>query len=214
MLKFSRTQRCFDTRRSLLWLFLLLPALTVWHPNNTPCAFSDDPPFIPADSLSESDKARIKEFKQSADEISVRELNECHLAMLGRMILVSPDELELKLAYAGIVRDQGNNVVIHPKFGREVRGGLRGIGNIGNPLGWNVSSHKSSSVIFSMSVTVRKTDRTVAECPLKKRTLYVNIDFVDKNEEITKKRDDLGGVSVLEFVKRLEKGPSDLEKQE
>lgn len=191
----------------------ILPLAVTWA-FDTDSVFSDEPAAIPADApLDPSDEVFFKELKASADEISARELNECHLALLARMILASPNVLELKLRYGGIVSNDEGNKVLKLPIGVKY-GGLRMHGNIGSPLRWNVSSEKSILVIFSFYITVRKTHLTVAEIPLKKRTLYVNVGFVDGNEEITKKRDDLGGVSVLEFVKRLEKGPADLEKNE
>lgn len=182
---------------------------------NTHRVFSDEPSFFPGETISDSELALFEELEKSADEISVRELNECHLAMIGRMISSSDINLQLKLQYGGIVKDQGTAVITSEKYPRLIIKRSHIEGSIGNPLGWMVID-KNGIGIFSMSMTVRKTDMTVAELPLKKRTLYVNIFGAEKEnrEELTKKRDDLGGVSILEFVKRLEKGSSELETPE
>jgi hypothetical protein len=210
---------CINTerwrRRGSRSLFLPLIAIVLLavtfvtqldHPNP---ATADESAFRP---LTESEEAYAAELEKSADEISVRELNECHRALLGRMVLKSPSKLLIQVSNAGIVcTDKGDTALDVDGLPRMI-GGLRAIGSIGSPLMWYVTSEQSSLVIFSLSMTVRKTDLTVAECPLKKRTLYVNIDFVDENGKLTEKRDDLGGVSILEFVKRLEQGPSYIEK--
>lgn len=130
--------------------------------------------------------------------------------MLGRMVLPSDNKLRLQLHYGGIVAtDKGNVFIDMDRV--TIGGGLRVYGSIGSPLEWHVLNNKSSLVIFSLELTVRKTDLTVAELPLKKRTLYVNVSFVNENGPLTEKLDELGGVTILEFVKRLEKGPAEIE---
>jgi hypothetical protein len=151
-----------DRKVVFLAIAIAITSLAVTWTFDTDCAFSDEPAFIRADEpLDDGDEAFIKELKRSADEISARELNECHLAMLGRMLLASPNVLQLKLRYKGIIStDEGNHVITHPMSAILIRGGQRLHGSIGSPLEWSVSSEKNSLVIFSMSITVRKTDRT------------------------------------------------------
>lgn len=179
---------------------------------NVKASFKQEVVFEPADA-GETD-AVSREKETSAQQISVRELNEFHLALLGRLVFKLPAKLDLSVAYQGIVSDHGKTQIagteaLSLRLGR----GQRVHGDIGAPLEWSIADRRNDPV-FSIWVSVRKTRETVAECPLSKRTLFVNVARADKNgKALEKKRDKLGGRSVLDVVGLLKAGPRELEKR-
>jgi hypothetical protein len=81
-----------------------------------------------------------------------------------------------------------------------------GIIDLGWPLHWAVSGE--DLVVFKFWISTQRTKQTLAKCKLEGRELFVNVDFVTGNQSVDEKLPELGGRSVREVLKHIEKpGP-------
>lgn len=171
----------------------------------------DDVTSAPA-VAAEDDSVR-KEVSASLDEISVRDLNSFHLAFLSRCLLKLKAKQPLCLVYQGIVMDQGSKTIEGTRE-LSLRIGLKGRvhGSIGSPLEWTVFDNNRDEVV-TFWVSVRETNDTIAKCTVGGRTMFVNIDSArERSDVLDAKCEAIGGISIRQFVKLIEKGESDLEK--
>ncbi len=118
------------------------------------------------------------EKEKSENEITVRQLHEFHLAVLGRIL----DSKELSSA-ALSVQNNGcflyrGAIWLHSTDGKVMvaKGGGPYIpGDIGHPLQWALL-HSEKSVLFSFWISRRRTSLTVCECRLRSGSVFVNFD--------------------------------------
>jgi hypothetical protein len=187
-------------------------------------------------AFKEEARAIEVENERSKDDISIRQLNEFHLAIIGRLLERMESEeaghrvARLNVEYGGILSDHGtvwysmSDVLpasengnqkssdgLTALFGRSVR---IGGGDIGHPLLWTITDRKRLP-LFSFWISKRKTSLTVAECDIPSGHLFVNVggqpgDLAD----VDNPKPELGGLTQRQVLKLLEAGLSDLEKPE
>ncbi len=153
-------------------------------------------------SKQDGPKLAREERESDSEQISIEAANRFHAALVWRMMLKMPAELNLSLQYEGIIGfDQGK------------KGGARGPG-FGRPLNWNVS--RSGVVIFNLAISTRRSPQTHAACQIGKDTVFVSVGGILKDREVNqlaleKRQETLGGRSILEFIKLLESPPGEAE---
>lgn len=141
---------------------------------------------------------------RDARHISVYTANRFHLALVSRMLLAMPKELELNTQYCGLIGFESGK----QRFGQ--RGHF-----VGNPLAWTILD-KAGLGIFSLNVARAVRSDTVAVCKIDDDVLYVSVSInvgleqpgSAKLREPSKR---LGGKSVQEVVELLEGPESGLE---
>ena len=164
------------------WLFVLgllaLSAHGIWGEDLNSSPFQPpDPNYVPDDS---------------AKHISVWEVNEFHLHLINDVLYQLPDQGDLTLQYCGILVDHGK------RWGKRVSWN-------GDPLEWQVCGEL---VVFSIRLSIHEAG-SHGSWKIGDRTLYLQVSFVDGFGPVTEEaldapHDDLGGMSVREFVKLIE----------
>ena len=159
-----------------------------------------------------SDQVEV-ERRRSEDEISVRQLNEFHLALLGRVLCDSRcSDKFLNVYNRGILNDHGTvwrDVGVPPLA---ITGGVvRVSGSLGCPLCWDITD-RSGNPIFSLWISKRRTVVTVIECRVTSGKLFVNIgseksDLAEVDTDIS----ELGDLSPRNLLSLLESDLSELE---
>jgi hypothetical protein len=135
--------------------------------------------------------------QQEADErrLTIREANLFHRHFIDTCMEVMPTEVTF--GYCGLLATDNGR---HP---------LRTYGNvidIGLPLHWGVG--RGQLGVFGFWISTQRTKQTLAKCKLEGRELFVNVDFVTGNQSVDAKLPELGGRSVREVLKHIEKpGP-------
>ncbi|MBC7818376.1 MAG: hypothetical protein IAG10_15930 [Planctomycetaceae bacterium] len=171
----------------------------------------DEPKLVENTSAQEANAVQSKDpvgdsIRLDLSRINVGTLNRFHLALVARVLVVMPEELQLVLEYGGIVaKDNGK---------RQAR---RGHGSIGAPLEWSILD-KDGIGVFWLTIASQRNDRSVCACRLGKETVFVEIigidgiKKVDKNS-LTMPLKTLGGRSGMDVIKLLESEPGELERQ-
>lgn len=182
------------------------------------------------DESADEETGRIVEREQqrSIDEITVRQLNEFHLAVLGRITdrmqtrEAGRREAQLNVEYGGITRDHGTVWIAIP--GHSQQGGnpedeaavlghnVRLYGDIGHPLEWTITNHRGVP-LFSFWISKRQTVVTVLECDIPSGHLFVNVGWQPSDhKDLDTKQPKLGDFTPRQVLQLLEAGLSDIEK--
>ena len=133
--------------------------------------------------------------------------NRMHLALVARMMLKVPDEIDLELRYCGLLASD-----IGGKRGQRVHG------SIGVPTLWRVQV-KDGSPVFDILVSTKRTPGTHYVCKMEKEHLFISVAFIQdvgvdpSVEEIKKKRVEIGNRSVHDMLVLLEGPAADIETQ-
>jgi len=156
------------------------------------------------------DEQREKEEQQSLDEITAREVNQLHAAILERILVRELHKQDLSVRYGGIVcRTSLTWKVTLPGTSIVKRGGSYIVGDLGSPLAWTFQSADGSTV-FRMWVSTRKTPQTAGSITLK-RELFLNVPDVDeKGNRVDEQMPALGGRSIREILIALNKPTEDM----
>lgn len=200
--------------------FLMLPAASFRSLESA--ASADEPDNVRFLEPGESTPI-LDAMKESADQISARQINLFHLALLDRCFARLPADHGLSLKYGGIVaKDEGRK-----REGTRIPvdgltlilgGGQRVIGDYGSPLEWTVA--EQDSAVMSLWISVGETTETVTTCVVDGRTLHVNVSSVgmrlisgldDAQKVLKQKRTELGNRSIVEFLSLLKQKNPDRE---
>lgn len=171
------------------------------------------------------------EQRRSEDEISVRQLNELHLAVLGRVL----DRMErqgngrkvvlLNVENGSILQDHGtvwielskltggeNSHSLASGDHRALLGGsVRIKGDIGHPLTWTITDHRRNP-LFSFWISKRMTSVTVLECDVPSGHLFVNVGWQQSDlADLDTKKPELADCTPRQVLQLLEAGMSDIE---
>lgn len=142
--------------------------------------------------------------KRFANQVTVATLNRFHLALVARMMLNMPPDLNLTVQYQGLVGiDNGRQT------------GIRLHGSIGSPLEWSVFDENFG--VFTIAMSPQRTADTVCTCRMENQIVFVSVSFIRDHETVNAKALDevlpeLGKRSVRDVVRLLEGEPTDLEK--
>ena len=173
--------------RTVAWLLLFSLATVV----SLDRLWGDDPPADP--------QGRVFAHDDSDLHISLREANQFHLHLIEDVLHKFPRQLELYLQYGGILDDPGKS-----------RGRARG--SYGGPLRWTVVGQ--NGVVFSFWMSIRDIDSTgkymIGDPPhplFIKVYHIVDFDWDVSDQALDTKQPDLGGISVRDFVKMIERPP-------
>ena len=59
-------------------------------------------------------------------------------------------------------------------------------------------------MIFSIAITTKRLESTIAHCVLEDRHYYITVNFTDDNRGIDVKYKELGNLTIRQIVERLE----------
>jgi hypothetical protein len=144
------------------------------------------------------DKSAI--LARAIENVTIGEVNDFHVALLDRVIYRLPNELDLSLQYHGAVVETGplrtrSNVVLRSHS-------VRRVGNAGKPLNWGIVREDKFDV-FTIWLSLEKTDETVATFPGRGRQLFVNVQDGTPTR-FAKSKERMGGRSIGEVLRLLE----------
>ncbi len=173
------------------------------------------------------------EIRRSENEISVRQMSEFHVALLGRVLdrMENPEngrkEALLNVDNGAILRDHGtvwidfaeitNGVASTTELASGDHPALLGHnvridGDLGQPLEWSITDYRRTP-LFSFWISKRKTSVTVLECDVPSGHLFVNVGSQPSDlAGLDTKSPALGGFSQRQVLQLLQAGLSDLEK--
>jgi hypothetical protein len=161
---------------------------------------------VPACAAERADHAAKNDYqralKEAMDDITAQEVNAVHVAILDKMIYRAAAGPALRAYNKGAIIKPGP--VIVQNGGDQFVGGQHVEGRLGMPLHWDIVGD-DDLVLFTMWLSLRKTDETVTEVTGKNgRVLYVNVvGAAEKALDLRPKK--LEGLSIRDVVQLLDK---------
>ena len=146
-------------------------------------------------------KGKDDALREAVESVTVAELNSSHMAMLDGIIDQLPAALDLSLHNQGAVLRTGPHRL--REEGLLITRGRRVKGDEGKPLHWDIV-HEDISVVFTIWMSLRQTDETVASLPGKDRRLFLNVQGASP-AMFAEARPKLGGRSITDVFVLLQK---------
>ena len=134
-------------------------------------------------------RAIERQMEKDLNRLSIGDVSRFHRDLVETLGPVLPHHIDV--AYNGPLRIEG----AHPSLKIHNQGFTQA-------LCWSV---EGSLVVFSFWISTARTESTVAMTQAGKQTIYLNVDHVHQNQPTTKPLEDLGGKSVKEILKLMEK---------
>jgi hypothetical protein len=140
----------------------------------------------------------FEQQESDANRITAHQLNLFHRRFIDKCMSAIPERFEVQ--YLGLLgTDNGRhrqNIKDH----------------LGLPLHWAVQDHVR---LFTVWISTKPTEITVAKCILDDVTVYVNVGFVDEDRSPLEKLPELNGRSVRDILIKIgeEAGPPEKAKE-
>jgi hypothetical protein len=140
-----------------------------------------------------SDEDMERQAIADSKVISVAEINEFHRQVVTKCMSELPREVTLQ--YLGEVATDNGRLAQRLEEANGRRDQF--------PLSWHV---ERDAVVCEFWISTKKVSSTVSQCQVGSRLIYVNVAFVDQNQDVKAPLAALGGESVHGMLQKLSKG--------